>query len=438
MLKPGEIIMTQKDLKRLHLINKVTEGKLLQREAAELLKLSVRQIGRIIARFKTEGASGLIHRLRGLQSKRKRSQKDINKILKRYKKDYHDFGPTLASEKFLELNHIKISNESLRQLLITEGLWTKKRNRKKHRKRRERRAHFGELIQMDGSHHDWLEGRGPKMVLMSYIDDSTGTASGKFYKYEGTQPAMESFRRYVSKYGLPQCIYFDRHSTYKNNNAKTTIEDDLQDREPLSEFGRALKEMGVEFIHANSPQAKGRIERSFNTHQDRLVKEMRLAKIKTIEQANKFLESYYWSKHNRKFSIKPQKIANLHRKLYLRSSIDRALSKRKTHTLRNDRTIVHNKQWYQILSLTSAKTVTVEERYDGKMFITYKEKPLKFEAIKKPAKENKSLIKGRFKSSAHKPANNNFFKTSNWSYQDYGKYQKEWDENYITKLVENF
>lgn len=291
---------------------------------------------------------------------------------------------------------------------------------------------------MDGSHHDWLEGRGPKMVLMGYIDDATGRCYGRFYPYEGTQPAMDSFRRYVKKYGLPQCIYFDRHSTYKNNNAKPTIEDQLHDREPLSEFARALDEMGVQFIHANSAQAKGRVERSFNTHQDRLVKELRLAHINTLEEANAFLERYYWNKHNQKFTVEAAKPADLHRKVYSKSALERALCKRTPHVVRKDWTVVHKKRWYQIESSTISKKVNVEERYDGKMFIVDKDRPLRFKEIPKPVKE-KNLIKGRFKPCGHKPAQNNFFNTPfSVAYEKHQRHQKDWDENYIVQLAENF
>jgi len=437
MPKPEMLIMTQKDLNRLHIIKKVTEKRLSQKEAGMLLKLSERQIRRIVKRIKAEGDKGVVHSLRGSESKRKRPIKEINKILNMYRKDYYDFGPSFAAEKLFEINGIKISNESLRQLLIKNNIWEKRRNCRKHRKWRERRAHFGELLQMDGSHHAWLEDRGPKMVLMGYIDDATGNAWGRFYEYEGTRPAMDSMRGYIKKYGLPQCVYFDRHSTYKNNNTKLSIEDELNDVEPLSQFSRALKEMGVEFIHAHSPEAKGRVERSFSTHQDRLVKEMRLANIKTMKEANAFLENYYWPKHNKKFSIAPVKSADLHRRTYPISAIERALCKRTPHRLRNDCTIVHNKQWYQILNITIAKEVIVEERYDGKMFITCKDKPFQFKAINKPEKEQ-IKVKGRFKPCGHKPADDNYFKTSMWSYRSYAQHQREWNENYITKLAENF
>lgn len=437
MSKPEELIMSEKDANRLHVIKKVEEKGLLQRTAAKLLGITERQIRRIMTRYREEGAKGILHRLRGKISKRRRSEKETQEILKHCQGEYKGFGPTFAAEKLMERDGIKISAEALRKILLKEGLWIRKRSRKAHRKWRERKAHFGEMTQMDGSHHDWLEGRGPKMVLMSYIDDATGECYGRFYPYEGTQPAMDSFRRYVKKYGLPQCMYFDRHSTYKNNNAEPTIEEQLNDQEPLSEFARALHEMGVRFIHANSPEAKGRIERSFNTHQDRLIKEMRLANIKTIGEANLFLEQVYWKKHNGKFAIEASHPADLHRKFYSKSALERALCKRTPHVLRNDRTVVHAKQWYQVESSTIAKTVTVEERYDGKLFIVDKDRPLRFKEISKPKKE-KCLVKGRFKPCGHKPAENNPFNTYAFPDLKNQQHQKDWEENYIVRLVQNF
>ena len=436
MLKPGEFIMTHKDVVRLDIITKVSEKRLLQKEAASLLNLTERQIRRILTNFKMQGPSGIIHASRGSRSNRRRDDKLTKKIVKLYKKKYKGFGPTLAAEKMKELNEHVISNESLRMLLIEENLWKPRRNRKRHLKHRDRKDYFGEMVQLDGSHHDWLEGRGPKMVLMGYIDDATGNTYGRFYDYEGTQPAMDSFRRYIKKYGIPRCIYFDRHSTYKNNNAKVTIEDELKGKEPLSQFSRALEEIGVRFIHANSPQAKGRIERSFNTHQDRLIKEMRLANIKTMEDANKFLDSYYWKKHNKKFTVTPKGSTDLHLQSYSKSTIDRSLSKMTPHPIKNDRTITHHRKWYQILSPISAKKkVIVEERYDGKMFITYNNKPLKFKEIEKPVKQKNSSKK---RSTTKDVMQKNYFNTSNWSHQDCDRYKKEWEENYVTRLVGNF
>jgi len=285
------IMARQGELKRLHVIQKVLEKVVKQVEAAEILSLSARQIRRIVKRIRIEGERGILHKSRGRPSNRQIPRKIRDKVIQFYRRQYKDFGPTLATEKLLERNGIGISDETLRKWLMETGDWKKVRRGRRHRQWRERKHHCGEMVQMDGSHHDWFEGRGPRSVLMGYIDDATGRVFGRFYDYEGTIPAMESFRGYIQKYGLPMSVYLDKHTTYKST-GKPTIQDELKNTQPLSEFERALKELGVEVIHANSPQAKGRIERLFGTLQDRLVKEMRLRGIRTIEEANGFWEDY--------------------------------------------------------------------------------------------------------------------------------------------------
>jgi hypothetical protein len=244
------------------------------------------------------------------------------------------------------------------------------------------------MIQMDGSHHDWFEGRGTKCVFMGYIDDATGNTFGRFYGYEGTIPAMDSFKHYIKKYGIPMSVYLDKHTTYKSP-AKPSIEDELNNTKPLSEFQRALKELGVEVIHANSPQAKGRVERLFKTLQDRLVKEMRLRGISTIEQANKFL-GYYLPIYNRRFAVKPKEKDNFHRPISKDINLDNILCIKTKRSLRNDFTVAHNKKLYQVEDSIKTKKVVVIERIDGSISITYKDNPLKFREITtRPKKEQK-------------------------------------------------
>ena len=234
---------------------------------------------------------------------------------------------------------------------------------------------------MDGSKHDWFEGRGPECVLMAYIDDTTNQVYGRFYTYEGTLPAMDSFKRYIKKYGIPMSIYFDRHTTYKSP-SEPTIEDEINGTEPLSEFGRALRELGVERIHAYSPQAKGRIERQFRTLQDRLIKEMRLRGISTIEEANTFLEESYWANYNKKFMVKAQHKGNLHRAIPRGLITDRILCIRTEHTVRNDNTIAHDKKLYQLQeAFPKNAKVRVEERVDGTMLIIYQDRRIKYSQI---------------------------------------------------------
>ncbi len=298
------IMVGQRELKRLHVIQKVLERVIKQVEAAEMLSLGSRQIRRIIKRIRIEGDKGVIHRSRGKPSNRRIPGKIREKVIKLYQSQYADFGPTLASEKLLERNGIGINAETLRRWLLGMGDWKKARKNRGHRHWRERKHDDGEMVQMDGSHHDWFEGRGPQCVLMGYIDDARGRVFGRFYGYEGTLPAMDSFKRYIQKHGLPMSVYLDKHTTYKST-AKSSIQDQLNNIQPLSEFERALKEWGVEVIHAHSLQAKGRIERLFGTFQDRLVKEMRLRGIRSIEEANKFLEEYL-PLYNKRFSVCPR------------------------------------------------------------------------------------------------------------------------------------
>lgn len=373
------IMVTQEELKKLHIIHKAIEGKIKQIEAAEILSLSDRQIRRLAVRVRQEGDAGIAHKSRGKGSNRKLPEKIRKKVVKLYRQKYNDFGPTLLSEKLFEEEDIKISDETLRLWLIETGDIKKSRKRKRHRQWRERKAYFGEMLQMDGSHHDWLEGRGPEIVLMGSIDDATNKIFGRFYEYEGTMPAMDCFRRYSGLYGLPGSVYIDRHTTYKSN-AKPTIEDDLLGRRPLSQFERAMEELGVEVIHANSPQAKGRVERLFRTLQDRLVKEMRLKGIKSIEEANLFLDGYL-KRHNERFSIEAAEKEDLHRPLAEGFDIDGVLCVKTRRALRNDFTVAHNKKLYQILEPANTKDVIVEERISGSMYITHNNKALGFKEI---------------------------------------------------------
>jgi len=383
MARPGE-------LKRLHVIEKVREGMIKQVEAAEILSLSSRQICRIVKRIRVEGDRGIVHKSRGRPSNRRIAGKIRDKVIELYRKQYADFGPTLASEKLLERDGIRVSDETLRRWLLEAGDWKRSRRQRSHRQWRERKGHEGEMVQMDGSHHDWFEGRGPWCVLMGYIDDAKGRVFGRFYGYEGTIPAMDSFKRYIRKYGLPLGVYLDRYKTYKST-AKPSLEDELNDREPLSDFERALKELGVEVRHANSPQAKGRIERLFRTLQDRLVKEMRLREISTLEEANAFLEEYL-PIYNRRFSVRPRERGNLHRPLGRGLDLDAILCIKTERTLRNDFTVAHHRKLYQVEDKVNTSKVTVQDRMDGSIRITHKNRALRFREItERPILEKRPL-----------------------------------------------
>lgn len=232
---------------------------------------------------------------------------------------------------------------------------------------------------MDGSHHDWLEGRGPWCVLMAYIDDATSEVYARFYSYEGTMPAMHSFMGYIKRYGIPQSLYLDRHSTYKSQ-AKPSIEEQLKGIAPMSQFERAATECGVDVIHAYSPQAKGRIERLFGTFQDRLVKEMRLVGVKTLEDANTFMEGYL-PVYNKRFSLPAAESVDIHRPIPKGIDLKKILCIRTERVLRNDFTVAHNSNLYQVKENSKAKKVIVEERINGLMYITDQGRPLKYKEI---------------------------------------------------------
>lgn len=392
MAREDMIMASQEELKRLHVIRKVLERAMKQVRAAEVLCLSIRQIGRLVKRVKGEGDRGIVHRSRGKRSNRKIEDKVKGRAIKLYRERYKGFGPTLAAEKLLEGQRIGVSDETLRGWLIESGDWKKSRKRRGHRQWRERMEHCGEMVQMDGSHHDWLEGRGPACVLMGYIDDATGRGLGRFYEYEGTVPAMDSFGRYIRRYGIPLKVYLDKHTTYKSN-GKPSLEEELAGMEPLSEFERALKELGVEVIHAHSPQAKGRVERFFGTLQDRLVKEMRLRGIGSIEEANLFLEEY-WPVFNGRFAVESKAKGDLHRPVPRGLKLEDVLCIQAKRALRNDFTVAYNRRLYQVEDPIRASEVMVYEGLEGSLRLKHKGRPLKVHEIAtRPRTERKEPVR---------------------------------------------
>jgi transposase len=382
------IRMSHKELKRLHIIHKVLCKKLKQREASRMLKVSDRQTRRIVKRVKEEGEGGIAHKSRGRRSNRAFPPKYKERVVHLYRETFPDFGPTLANEKLSEMYKIDIGTQTLRNWLIEDGAWSVKRERRKHRQWRERKQYYGEMEQIDGSHHDWFEGRGPGCVLMSYVDDAGGRVYARFYAYEGTVPALDSFKRYCRKYGIPVSVYIDKHSTYKSPR-KPTIEEQLAQSRPLTQFGRALEELGVEVIYAHSPQAKGRVERLFRTFQDRVIKEMRLKGIGTIEAANTFLEEYL-PRYNKRFTVMPARPGNLHRAVPKGLKLDAILCRKTERVLRNDYTVAHNSRLYQVTAKVSTRKVIVEERLNGRTYITYKGRNLAYRIISQRPVKNKT------------------------------------------------
>ena len=377
------ITMSKREIKRLPIIHKVMEKRLTQVEAAEMLDLSDRQIRRIINKIKVGGDAAVVHGNRGKSSPFKYSEELEDQIMGIVEKKYYDFGPTFAAEKLLECEKIKVSKEKLRQLMIDyDTQYPRRRKKDRVHQWRERKHCRGEMVQMDGSDHDWLEGRGPKMVLMGYIDDASSEVSGRFYEYEGTIPAMDSFKRYMAKYGIPFSFYVDKHSAYKTTR-QPNLEEDLKGEFAKTQFARALDELNVKIIYAQTPQAKGRIERAFETLQDRLTKELRLAGISTLEQANAFLETYL-PKYNARFAVKPFKRTNLHRPVRKSLRLGEIFCIKEFRTISNGFTFQWRNRKFLIKnpSITMKKQrVCIMEHFDGSIKLKLKNKYLKFVEI---------------------------------------------------------
>ena len=387
MEKEDLLMMKPYEITRLHLIHQALERKISQRQAAEIAGLSSRQMRRLMKRIRHEGDRGILHRQRGRPSNRRIAEGVKQKVLRLYQQHYGDFGPTLASEKLRERHRVTVHAETLRLWLRQAQLPYRRRKARPHRQWRPRRSCFGTMVQMDGSEHDWLEGRGPKLVLMGVIDDATNTVAARFYDHEGTLPALDSFRRWVQRYGIPASVYLDKHTTYRSPRPPS-LEEQLQGLErSQSQFQRAMSELGVEVIHAHSPAAKGRIERLFGTFQDRLIKEMRLAQVASLAAANRFLE-HYLPLYNQRFRVEPAQATDLHRRLPRQLDLDGVLCIKMQRRLNADSTVVHQGKIYLVEQRLQAQSVTVEQRLDGSLHLRHRGRSLGYREL--PARPRKA------------------------------------------------
>jgi transposase len=380
-MEKDRIEMSQRERDVLKVMSGVLKGERTKAEAARLLKRSERQVRRLARRMKAEGDKAVVHRLRGKPSNRRLAAATRRTVLELYKSRYAGFGPTLAREKLAEGHEVKVGKETLRQLLLREGLWQRKRERDRHRSRRERRQCLGEMVQADASEHDWLEGRGPRMVLLGMIDDATNRILVRFYASETTEAYMDLLGRWVRKYGRPVSWYSDRDSVFRAESAK-----DREQSVP-TQFSRALAELGIELILAGSPQAKGRIERLWGTLQDRWVKELRLADVRTIEQANALVDEKLTREFNRRFTVKPASGNDAHRPLGPGQDLEAILSVQEARTVANDYTIRLANEFYQLLPPVwpgeRGGKVIVEKRLDGRMKVRFKQRYLDYRRIEK-------------------------------------------------------
>jgi transposase len=388
------IEMSQRERDILKVMNGVLKRERTQAEAARLLDLSTRQIRRLQRKLEAGGDQAIVHGLRGKPSNHQGDAELKRAVLQAYRSHYADFGPTFASEKLEEDHGLVVCPQTLRRWLSEAGLWSRKRRREAHRSRRPRRACFGELVQFDASIHDWLEGRGERLVLITLIDDATSYLMARFYKEGTVETHMDLTGRWMRRHGRPCALYTDRHSIFEPQDKGQALPD------AETQFGRACRELGIELIRAHSPQAKGRVERSFGTAQDRWVKELRLAKATTCEQANEVLERLLPA-HNRKFAKKAREQSNAHRPLGPGHDLAAILSIQEERVVTNDYTVRFHNRFYQLLppawpGLRGGR-VTIECRLDGSMAIRFQTRYLPYQEIaaSKPAPAEQAPEEGR-------------------------------------------
>jgi len=380
--------MSNREITRLEAMQRIKDKRLTQKEAARMLSLSVRQIKRLYRAYKAQGARGLVSQRRGQPSNNRLDGETQQKAIDLIYKHYRDFGPTLAHEKLTEKHHLRISRESVRRIMIAEGIWKAKRAKQAStHQMRERRACFGELVQMDGSDHDWFEGRAPSCNLLVYIDDATGQLLELWFVPDETTFAyFAASRRYFERYGKPVAFYSDKHGIFRVNQEQTTGLGS-----GLTQFGRAMQALDIQIICANTPQAKGRVERANQTLQDRLVKELRLRGISDIDSANAYLPEFCQD-FTRRFAVAPRSNHDAHRPLLKTENLDIILTHQKTGTLSKNLTVQYNKVIYQIqtnrpdYTLRNAK-VLVCENAKGEITILYKNQPLAYTIYHKPTRQ---------------------------------------------------
>ncbi len=381
-MEKDRIEMSQRERDVLQMMSLVLKGERTQVEAGRLLRRSERQIRRIQRRLQDQGDGGVVHRLRGRRSNNALDETVSRRAVGLYRRHYLGFGPTLAREKLAEDHGMLLSVETLRRLLLNEGLWQRKRRRDKHRRRRLRRECFGEMVQADASTHDWLEGRGPMLTLVGMIDDATGRIICRFQESETTEAYMDVLGRWIQTYGRPLSWYSDGHSIFR---AEQKVAGYDQKQSVATQFSRALAELAITLILAGSPQAKGRIERLWGTAQDRLVKELSLAGARTIQEANAVLESKFIPWFNRRCAVKPASGNDAHRPLGPGQDLLAILSLQEERRVANDYTIRFQNRVYQLLPPAHpgqrGGKVIVEQRRDGLMKIRFKGRYLPYQPV---------------------------------------------------------
>ena len=405
--------MSIKEAERLSVMRHVDKKTMNLRRASEELGVSYRQVRRIRKRYSSCGELGLISRKRGAKSPNKKADSVRERAVYLLKERFPDFGPTLACEKLNELYDIVLSKETVRKWMIEAGLWSHhKRKKIKIHQRRTRRSRFGEMLQGDGSPHAWFEDRGEKCCLVHFVDDATGRITdGKFFPSETTEGYIDCLEHHLEQYGRPISIYVDKHSIFRVNR------EEARKGTMITHFGKILKSLDIELICAHSPQAKGRVERKNGVLQDRLIKEMRLAEIKNIEEANAFLPAYFEA-HNKQFGKEPACKENAHRALRKEDNLERIFSRHDKRKLSKDLTFQHKSILYQLKTETPNRLrfanvdvfwrpgEPIEVEYEGQRLVYTKYSEIVYEQPKiLDAKEIETMWKPREvrKPSMHHP-----------------------------------
>jgi transposase len=398
-MKP--LSMNRKEREKLSVFSRVKDKLLSRRQAGEILGLSLRQVHRMYCRYVAQGDKGLVHGGRGRLSPRRTPGTEREKALALYRSTYRSFGPTLWAEKLGKDHGIWVSHDTARRWLMEEGLLEKTRRGRRSRRRRLRKEQFGQMVQMDGSHHAWFEERGKRCCLMVMIDDATSRMLGRFYEGETLFASMGVFKGWCMRFGVPLSLYVDRAGIYRCDREPTVQE--LQSKKlPVTQFGRAMKELDVRLILARSPQAKGRVERANGTLQDRLVKELRLANVSSIETANAWAEkTMFFEELSEKFGVKPMDAADAHRPVV--SELSQVLCVKEKRSVSNDGCVQWEGQSLQLENNRAGlKTVEIWQQADGSLQILDGGRRVKFSLWTAAAKTRKPIVNNkRYKPGPH-------------------------------------
>ncbi len=385
--------MSRRELRRVEVLARVRSRQLRVVDAATLMDVSYRQAKRLWKRYREEGAAGLKHRSAGRRSNRAQPEKFRSQVLRRVREKYggavgERFGPTLAAEHLASEDGLQVDAETLRRWMLAEGLWSGERKRRQHRRRRERKEHFGEMVQLDGSFHPWLEERGPEGCLIDLVDDATSKTWARLGEQETIWAVVDALRTWIERYGVPLALYVDWKNLYKRG---ATPGERLRGEEPITQFGRMCAKLGIEVIAASSPQAKGRVERQHGTHQDRLVKKLRRKQIDNHQQANVYLEREYLPEHNRRFARAAARPEDYHRRAPRAAELDRIFRLETERTISNDWVVRYENRFFQLQAQSrhyapAQGKVLVCEGRDGGMTIEYRGRELRWEEISAPAR----------------------------------------------------